>query len=115
MAWVSLILLALVVWAACGGVIAVGRRVSSMQTTLIVHLFAAAAFAFAAGVAHRLLAPNFDAVTRAAAMTSLIVALDALVVAPLFERSYAMFRSLLGTWIPFVAIFVARWAAGLVA
>ena len=49
MAWVSLILLALVVWAACGGVIAVGRRVSSMQTTLIVHLFAAAAFAFAAG------------------------------------------------------------------
>ena len=33
-------------------------------------------------------------------------------VAPLFERSYAMFRSALGTWIPFVAIFLASWAAG---
>ena len=115
MAWVSLFLLALLVWAACGGVIAGGRRVWSMQTTLIVHLFAAAAFAFAAGAVHKLLAPDFDAVTRAAAMTGVIVALDALVVAPLFERSYAMFRSALGTWIPFAAIFVASWAAGLVA
>jgi len=115
MAWASLILLALVLWTACGGVIAGGRRVWSMQTTLIVHLFAAAAFAFAAGVVHKLLAPDFDALTRAAAMTSVIVALDALVVAPFFERSYAMFRSALGTWIPFAAIFVATWAAGWVA
>ena len=53
-----------------------------------------------------------DVVGRAAAMTGLIVALDALVVAPLFERSYAMFRSALGTWIPFAAIFLASWAAG---
>ena len=114
MAWASLILLTLVLWAACGGVIAGGRRLWKMQTTLIVHLFAAAAFAFAAGAVHKLLAPDFDALTRAAAMTSLIVALDALVVAPFFERSYAMFRSVLGTWIPFAAIFVAILVAGLV-
>ena len=114
MAWFSLILLALALWAACGGVIAVGRRVWSMQTTLVVHLFAAAAFAFAAAAAHKVLAPDFDVVERAATMTGLIVALDALVVAPLFERSYAMFRSALGTWIPFAAIFLASWAAGVV-
>jgi hypothetical protein len=112
MSWVSLVLLTLVLWAACGGVIAIGRRVWSMQTTLVVHLFAAAAFAFAAASAHKLLAPDFDAIVRAAAMTGLIVALDALVVAPLFERSYAMFHSALGTWIPFAAIFLAGWAAG---
>jgi hypothetical protein len=112
MAWVSLILLTFVLWAACGAVIAVGRRVWSLRTTLLVHLFAAAAFAFAAAAAHKLLAPDFDPVVRAAVMTALIVALDALVVAPLFERSYAMFRSALGTWIPFAAIFVASWAAG---
>ena len=115
MAWVSLILLALALWAACGGVIAIGRRVWTLQTTLVVHLFAAAAFAFAAAAAHKLLAPDFDVVGRAAAMTGLIVALDALVVAPLFERSYAMFRSALGTWFPFAAIFLASWAAGALA
>jgi hypothetical protein len=27
-----------------------------------------------------------------------IIVLDAVVVAPLFERSYAMFRGLIGTW-----------------
>ncbi len=112
MAWVSLILLALVVWAACGGVIAIGRRVWTMQTTLVVHLFAAAAFAFAAAAVHAWFWPGFGALERAAATTGLIVALDALVVAPLFERSYAMFRSALGTWIPFAAIFLATWAAG---
>jgi hypothetical protein len=30
-------------------------------------------------------------------LTALIIALDAAVVAPVFERSYAMFRSLVGT------------------
>ena len=114
MAWISLIVLALVVWAACGGVIAIGRRVWTMQTTLVVHLCAAAAFAFAAAAAHKLMAPDFDIVGRAAAMTGLIIALDALVVAPLFERSYAMFRSALGTWVPFAAMFLASWVAGVV-
>ena len=46
-------------------------------------------------------------------MTGLIVALDALVVAPLFERSYAMFRSAIGTWIPFAAISAAAGSPGL--
>jgi hypothetical protein len=110
MAWVSLTVSALVLWAACGAVI--GRRLWTLRTTLVVHLFAAAAFAFAAAAAHKLLAPDFDVVARAAVMTGLIVALDALVVAPLFERSYAMFRSALGTWVPFAAIFLASWAAG---
>ena len=112
MSWVSLTLLTLALWAACGGVIALGRRLWSLQTTLIVHLFAAVALAFAAASIHRLLAPDFDPFLRAAAMAGLIVALDALVVAPILERSYAMFRSALGTWIPFAAIFATAWAAG---
>jgi hypothetical protein len=33
----------------------------------------------------------------------IVVALDAFIVAPLIERSYAMFTSPLGTWIPFAS------------
>ena len=44
-------------------------------------------------------------------MAGIIIALDALVVAPLFERSFAMFRSVIGTWLPFATIFLASWAA----
>jgi hypothetical protein len=112
MASVYLIGLALVLWGACGGVIAIGRRLWSQETTLRVHLVAAPVFAFLVAAAHRELAPAFDPLLRAAAITAIVMLLDALVVAPLFERSYAMFRSVIGTWLPFVAIFLAAWTAG---
>jgi hypothetical protein len=112
MAWLTLIVFALGLWAACGGVIAIGRRLRSLDTPLRVHLVAAPVLAFLVAAAHRELAPTFDPLLRAAAVTILVMLLDALVVAPLFERSYAMFRSLIGTWLPFAAIFAACWAGG---
>ena len=115
MAWVYLIGLALVLWGACGGVIAIGRRLWSLDTTLRVHLIAAAIVAFLVAAAHRALAPDFDPLVRAAEITTIVMLLDALVVAPLFERSYAMFRSVIGTWLPFAAIFAACWAGGVLA
>ncbi len=105
--------LGLVLWAACGAVIAVGRRVWTLETTLRVHLLAAPIFAFLAAAAHKLLAAPFDPRLRAVVLTALVVFLDAAVVAPVFERSYAMFRSLIGTWMPFGAIFLASLAAGI--
>jgi hypothetical protein len=46
-------------------------------------------------------------------LTGLVFTLDLVVVAPLFERSYAMFRSFIGTWLPFALIFAASLAAGI--
>src|SRR5271166_315805 len=115
MAWVELVLLALALWAACGGVIAVGRKLWSIDITLRVHLVAAPVLAFLVVVIHKELAPAFDPLLRAAAITIIVILLDALLVAPFFERSYAMFRSVIGTWLPFVAIFGACWAAGVLA
>ncbi len=115
MAWVYLIGLSLVLWGACGGVIAIGRRLWSLETTLRVHLIAAPIFAFLVAAVHRGLAPEFDPSLRAAAITIIVMLLDALVFAPFFERSYGMFRSVIGTWLPFVAIFAAAWAAGVLA
>ena len=115
MAWVYLAGLALVLWGAWGAVIGIGRRLWSQRTTLRVHLAAAPVFAFLAAAAHARLVPSFDPLTRAMAMTVIIIGLDAFVVAPVFERSYAMFRSVVGTWAPFVAIFAAALAAGILA
>ena len=112
MAWVYLVALALVLWGACGQVIFIGRKLWSQETTLRVHLVAAPIFAFLVAAAHRELAPAFDPLLRAAAITVIVILLDALVVAPLFERSYAMFKSVIGTWLPFAAIFAAAWAPG---
>jgi hypothetical protein len=46
------------------------------------------------------------------ALLGIIVGMDALVVAPLVERSYAMFTSPLGTWIPFASIWLASLFVG---
>lgn len=112
MAWTSLIALGLLLWGACGTVMSIGRRLFSLDTTLRVHLVAAPAMAFLVSAIHTRIDPAFGAVSRAAVLTCLVVTLDLLVVAPFFERSFAMFRSLIGTWIPFALIFAASFAAG---
>lgn len=112
MGWVYLILFTFVLWGACGGVMVAGRRLWSLDTALRIHLVAAPVFAFAVAELHKALAPAFDPTLRAAAMTGLTALLDAGIVAPLFEHSYAMFRSVIGTWLPFAAIFAASWIAG---
>ncbi len=114
MDWVYLFGLALALWGGCGAVMAVGRRLWTLDTALRVHLVAAPLIAFLLSALHEWLAPEFSSLLRATVMTWIVVILDALVVAPVFERSYAMFRSVIGTWLPFVAIFVASFAAGTV-
>ena len=113
MVWVYLVGLTLVLWGACGAVIALGRKLWSIEITLRVHLFAAPVLAFLVSAVHVRLAPDFDPALRAAVMTGLVIVLDGGVVAPIFERSYDMFRSAMGTWTPFVLIFIASLAAGM--
>ena len=113
MAWMYLFGLALVLWVLCGAVVAVGRRVWTLDTTLRVHLVVAPVIAFIVSAAHKLLAPEFNPTLRASVITALVVVLDLVIVAPIFERSYAMFRSVIGAWLPFAAIFLASLAAGL--
>jgi hypothetical protein len=113
MAWLYLLGLALVLWSVCGATMAIGRKVWGLEVTLRIHLAVAPVVAFLVATVHSLLVPEFDPMLRAAVMTGVVIVLDAVLVAPLFERSYAMFHSLIGTWIPFVFIFLASWAAGL--
>jgi len=113
MAWIDLLGLGVALWGSCGAVMAIGRRLWSLETTLRVHLAAAPLLAFLVSSIHRSLAPTFNPLLRAAVLAALIIALDAAIVAPIFERSYAMFRSFVGTWLPFAAIFLASLAAGI--
>jgi hypothetical protein len=63
-----------------------------------VRLIAAPIIACLVGAAHCELAPEFDPILRAAAVTIMVMLPDALVVAPLFEHSYAMCRCVIGTF-----------------
>ncbi len=50
----------------------------------------------------------------AALFLGLVAALDLVVVAAIILRSFVMFGSVLGTWLPFALIFAATWATGIV-
>jgi hypothetical protein len=48
----------------------------------------------------------------AAIFLTVVVAMDVVVVAMLINHSFAMFGSLLGTWIPFLLIFLSTYLTG---
>ena len=103
---------ALVGWAYCGGIIGVGRQFLSIHTTLIVHAIGApVGFALISLFYYRRHAFTSPMQT-AAAFLGVVVALDLFLVAPVFEKSYAMFSSVLGTWIPFALIFAVTYLMG---
>lgn len=107
----SLVMRGLIGWAICGATVGIGRKVLPMTATLIVH-------AIVAPLAFGLLAwnhvkrfPESSPLATGLFMVALVIGLDALVVAPFFERSYKMFRSVLGTWLPFLLILAASYFA----
>ncbi len=107
-----LILHALVGWAICGATIGVGRRVVSMAATLLIHaVVAPLVFGLLTWLFFRRF-PTCSALAVALTMLAVVVGLDGLLVAPFLEHSYAMFGSVLGTWVPFASIFGVSYLVG---
>ena len=108
----SLIGHAVVGWAICGSTIALGRQMLSMTSTLIVHaIVAPVVFALlSAHFFHRY--PDAAPLRTSLTLVGVVIGLDGFLVAPLVERSYAMFKSPLGTWIPFASIWLVSFLVG---
>lgn len=104
---------AFIVWALCGATIGIGRSVIGMERTLIVHAVAAPVFAALVSLVYYKKINYTTPLQTALVFLFFVMAMDAGLVAPVFERSYAMFASVLGTWIPFGLIFLATLVTGL--
>jgi hypothetical protein len=102
----------LVGWGICGAVMGIGRAVTTLETTLVIH-------AIAAPVVFGLLSWSYSTrfgytnpLQTALIFTGFVITVDALLVAPVFEHSYAMFESIPGTWVPFALIFTSTYVVG---
>jgi hypothetical protein len=98
--------------ALCGAVMMIGRQLTSLDAALIIHAIAAP---IVFGLVAWFYFSRFGYTTpfqTAAIFLGFAVALDAGLVAPVFEHSYAMFGSVLGTWIPFALIFASTYLVG---
>jgi len=99
-------------WALCGVTIGIGRAATKMENTLVIHAAAAPLIFAAVTLVYVRSFHSWPPLKTAATFLAVVVALDFFVVAPLIERSFDMFRSPLGTWLPFALIFLASWFTG---
>ena len=101
-------------WMLCFATIGIGRAVTTMEITLIVHaILAPIFFAVVSLVYFRKF--NFTTPMQTAILfISFVIAMDVFIVAMLINKSFEMFASLLGTWIPFTLIFFSTYMTGIV-
>ncbi len=98
------------IWGLCGGVMEAARAAIGQDNALVVHAVAAPIIAAAVSAAYVRRFGYTRPIATAAAFTIIPMLLDATVIAPFAEHSYAMFTSAIGTWIPFTLIFASVYA-----
>jgi hypothetical protein len=103
---------AFVGWALCGATMGIGMAVTSLDTTLIVHAIGAPVFFAAISLVYFRKFNYTTPLQTAIAFVAFVVFMDFFVVALLIEKSFEMFASILGTWIPFALIFIATYLTG---
>lgn len=110
--WGVLLAHALVVWAICGAIMFIGMAVTTMPVTLAIH-------AIGAPIASALLAyryhrkhSDFQPLPVAAFFVGTALFMDFFLVALVIEKSFEMFTSFVGLWLPMILIFTAAYLAG---
>ena len=105
---------AFIVWALCGATITIGRSVTTIEITLMIHAIVAPIFAFMVALVYYKKFNYTSPIYPAFIFLFFVITMDAGLVAPVFEKSYRMFKSILGTWIPFSLIFLSAYITGLI-
>ncbi len=110
---ITVLAFAFVGWAICGAIMGIGRAVTSLENTLVIH---AIAVPIVFGLLALIYFEQFDYTTplqTALTFLAFVVFMDVFVIALFVEKSFAMFTSLLGTWVPFALIFLSTYFTGL--
>jgi hypothetical protein len=107
------VLLGLLGWALCGAIMFIGMSVTDIQTTLIVHVIGAPIiFSLISWFYFKRL--NYTSPIQTALLfICIVIFMDFFLVALIINKSLEMFKSPLGTWIPFILIFLASYLTGI--
>ena len=106
---------ALVAQGLCWAIMIVGQMVTSLENTLIAHAIGAPIIAVGVSWIYYKKFNHTTPFQTALVFLSVVVAMDVFVVALLIEKSFEMFTSPIGTWLPISSIFLATFLTGLFA
>jgi CHASE2 domain-containing sensor protein len=104
---------ALAGWVLCGATMFVGMAVTTSARALAIHAVAAPIIFAAISWVYFRRFGSWSPLSAASAFVGVVVAMDFFVVALFIEKSFDMFRSVTGTWLPFALIFISTWYTGL--
>ncbi len=102
----------LIGWAGCGAIMTVGPNLMSMRATLIAHAVGAPILFILISFVYFKKFNYTTPLTTAFGFLGLIVFLDFFVVALIIEKSFEMFESYIGTWLPFMLIYLSVYVTG---
>jgi len=110
--WITILIHAFVGWALCAATMGMGMAFTSLEKTLIIHAIGAPIFFMIVSIVYFKKFGYTTPLQTATIFVGFVIAVDFFVVALLINRNLDMFASLLGTWIPFVLIFISTYATG---
>jgi hypothetical protein len=99
-------------WMLCAATMGIGMAATSLNNALIIHAILAPIFFAMVPLVYFSKFYYTTPLRTAIIFTTFVIAMDFFVVAMLINRSFEMFTSLLGTWIPFALIFTSTWVTG---
>ncbi len=103
---------ALMGWSLCGATIGIGRNLTSLDNALIIHAIAAPVIFAMISMFYFKKVNHFSPLFIATFFLGFVVLMDIVIVATLIERDFSMFKSIIGTWVPFFTIFLSTFITG---
>lgn len=104
---------ALIAQMLCWAIMVIGQMVTSIENTLIAHAIGAPIIAIVVSSIYYKKFNYTSPLQTALVFISVVIAMDVFIVALLIEKSFEMFTSPIGTWIPISSIFLATYLTGL--
>jgi hypothetical protein len=104
---------ALIAQMLCWGIMVIGQMVTSLENTLIAHAIGAPIIAIGVSSIYFKKFNYTTPLQTAIIFASVVIAMDVFIVALLIEKSFEMFTSPIGTWLPISSIFLATYLTGL--
>lgn len=108
-----ILILGAVGWALCGAIMFIGMAVTDLQTTLILHAIGAPIIFTLISMLYFSKFKYTSPLQTAISFFAIVILMDFFIVSLIINRSFEMFLSPLGTWIPFGLIFLSTYLTGL--
>lgn len=110
--WLIILAHALIGWAFCGAIMGVGMAVTTLTTTLILHAIGGPIGFIILSIIYFKKFNFTGPLPTAIIFTVFIIFMDVCIVALMVQKSFVMFKSILGTWLPFTLIFLVTYLTG---